>query len=270
MPHPAKPAPSRLRLAIGSLWLLATLAVLAEGLRWALFISPKDSEQGNVGRIFYYHVPHSILALVFPYINLIASVAYLYLRKSKPTQALIADAWALASAEITVVYATICLVTGSLWGRAAWGIWWTWDERLTSMLLLWLLYVSYLMVRRLSSTGQTNTVAAIISVFAAIDVPIVYMSIRWWRTQHPQPVFFGAPGTGMDKSMLPAFYWNLLGFAMWGVFILTLRFALERRRQLAEADAVQSALNIALGASDDLIPATPRRTLDKETPHAAF
>jgi len=270
MPYPAKSAPSRLPLAIGSLWLLATLAVLAEGFRWALFISPPDAEQGNVGRILYYHVPHSIWALVFPYVNLIASLTYLYLRKSKPTQALIADAWALASAEVTLVYATICLVTGSIWGRVAWGIWWTWDERLTSMLLLWLLYVAYLMVRRLSSTGQTGTVAAILSVFAAIDVPIVYMSIRWWRTQHPQPVFFGAPGSGMDKSMLPAFYWNLVGFFMWGVFILTLRFALERRRQLAEASAVQSALNIALGSDEEQIPLIPRRPLDKETPHAAF
>jgi heme exporter protein C len=246
------------------------VAVLAEGLRWALFISPKDSEQGNVGRIFFYHVPHSILSLLFPYLNLVASLAYLYLRRSKPAQALIADAWAIASAEITVVYATICLVTGSLWGRAAWGIWWAWDARLTSMLLLWLLYVAYLMVRRLSSTGQTSTVAAIISVFAAIDVPIVWMSIRWWRTQHPQPVFFGAPGSGMDKSMLPAFYWNLLGFFMWGVFLLALRFALERRRQRIEADAIQSALNLIPVGPDDLLPATPRGILDKETPHAAF
>ena len=77
-----------------------------------------------------------------------------------------------------------------LWGRVAWGIWWTWDARLTSMLLLWLLYVSYLMLRKLSSTGQTHTLAAVLSVFAAIDVPIVYMSIQWWRTQHPAPVFF--------------------------------------------------------------------------------
>jgi heme exporter protein C len=270
MPQPAKTAPSRLPLAIGSLWLLATLAVLIEGFRWALYISPTDAEQGNIGRVLYYHVPHSIWALVFPYVNLIASIAYLYLRKSRPTQALIADAWALASAEVTVVYATICLVTGSLWGRAAWGIWWAWDARMTSMLLLWLLYVAYLMVRRLSSTGQTSTVAAVLSVFAAIDVPIVYMSIRWWRTQHPQPVFFGAPDSGLDPSMRPAFYWNLLGFFMWGVFILTLRYALERRRQLAEASAVQSALNIALGPDQELIPKTPRRPLDKETPHAAF
>jgi heme exporter protein C len=270
MSHSAKTVPSRLPLAIGLTWLALTLAVLVEGFRWALFLSPTDAEQGNIGRVLYYHVPHSIWALVFPYVNLIASIAYLSLRKSQPTKALIADAWALASAEVTVVYATICLVTGSLWGRAAWGIWWAWDARMTSMLLLWLLYVAYLMVRRLSSTGQTSTVAAVLSVFAAVDVPIVYMSIRWWRTQHPQPVFFGAPNSGLDPSMAPAFYWNLLGFFMWGVFIVTLRYSLERRRQLAEADAVQVALNIALGSDQDAFVATSRRVVGKEARHAAF
>lgn len=239
---------SRVWAAIGGVWLVATLAVLAYGLEWALVISPTDAEQGNIGRAIYYHVPHSIWALVFPYVNLLASLAYLALRNKWPGRALVADAWALASAEVTVVYATICLITGSLWGRAAWGIWWAWDARMTSMLLLWLLYVAYLMVRRLSATGQTNTVAAVLSVFAAIDVPIVYMSIRWWRTQHPQPVFYGAAeGAGMDASMKPAFNWNLLGFFMWGVFILVLRYGLERRRQRVEEAAVQSALDIALG-----------------------
>ncbi len=234
-------------LPIGIAWLFASIAVLAISFREALFIVPSDAEQGNIGRVLYWHVPHSALSLVFPYINLIASLVYLYLRKSKPTAALIADAWAIAAAEITVVYGTICLVTGSLWGRAVWGIWWAWDARMTSMLLLWLLYVAYLMTRRLSATGQTSTVAAVLSVFAAIDVPIVYMSIRWWRTQHPAPVFFGGPGTGLDASMKPALNWSFLAFAMWGVFLLALRFALERRRQLAESSAVESALNIALG-----------------------
>jgi heme exporter protein C len=243
----AQPKTSRI---FGALWFLATLAVLAYGLRWALFISPPDSEQGNVGRIFFYHVPHSMLSLLFPYINFIASIAYLALRRSRPAAALIADAWAIAAADIAVVYITISLVTGMLWGRVAWGIWWTWDARLTSQLLLWLLYVAYLMTRRLSSTGQTSTIAAVLSVFAAIDVPIVYMSIRWWRTQHPAPVFGGAPGSGMDPSMKPAFYWNILAWFMWGMFILVLRFALERRRQLSEARAVQSALDTALGPND--------------------
>jgi heme exporter protein C len=114
------------------------------------------------------------------------------------------------------------------------------------MLLLWLLYVSYLMLRRFSSTGQSQTLAAVLSIFAAVDVPIVYMSIRWWRTQHPAPVFGGDAGTGMDKSMLPAFYWNVAAWAMWGIFILCFRFALERRRQLAEQNAALSAIEASL------------------------
>ena len=248
MPQPTTAVePSRLPILLGTLWLVATLIVLVVGFREAIFLVPTDAQQGNIGRAFYYHVPHSMLALLFPYLNFAASIAYLFLRRTKPAQALIADAWALAAAEITLVYTTICLVTGSLWGKAEWGIWWTWDERLTSMLLLWLLYVAYLLTRRLSSSGQsgdqTSTLAAVLSVFAAIDVPIVYMSIRWWRTQHPQPVFFGAPGSGMDKSMLPAFYWNILAFFMWGIFLLGFRFALERRRQAVAAFAIQSALH---------------------------
>lgn len=234
---------SRLSLFFGGLWVAATLAVMVYGFRWALFISPPDAEQGPVGRIFFYHVPHAMLSLLFPYVNLFASLAYLYLRRRKPSAALKADAWAVAAAEVAIVYVSIALVTGSLWGRAAWGIWWTWDARLTSMLLLWLLYVAYLMVRKLSATGQTSTISAVLSIFAAINVPIIYMSIRWWRTQHPAPVFFGAPGSGMDPSMKPAFYWNILAWFMWGVTLLVVRFALERRRQRSEQTAIQIALN---------------------------
>jgi heme exporter protein C len=117
------------------------------------------------------------------------------------------------------------------------------------MLLLWLLYVSYLMLRKLSSTGQTQTLAAVLSVFAAIDVPIVYMSIQWWRTQHPAPVFFGGADSGIDPSMMPAFIWNIMGWAMWGVFLLLFRYGLERRRQeLEQASAlraIEGTLDIA-------------------------
>ena len=246
---PRAASASTLPVILGGGWLALTLGVVVMGFRQAIFISPPDAEQGNIGRAIYWHVPHSALALVFPYINLVASIAYLYLRKSHPAKALVADAWAVAAAEVTVLYGSLCLLTGSLWGKAAWGIWWTWDARLTSMLLLWLLYVAYLMTRRLSATGQTSTVAAVLSVFAAIDVPIVYMSIRWWRTQHPAPVFYGSKSSGLDPSMRPAFYWSFLGWAMWGAFILGLRYALERRRQRSEAYAVQAALKTTIGSS---------------------
>ncbi|HWW97371.1 MAG TPA: cytochrome c biogenesis protein CcsA [Edaphobacter sp.] len=232
--------------SVAWLWLAISIAVLVFGFREAIFLTPADAAQGDVGRIFYYHVPSAMWSLVFPYVNFIASLFYLYWRKRDPLKALTADAMAIAAAEISVVYSSICLITGSIWGRAAWGIWWTWDERLTSELLLFLLYVSYLMLRRFSSTAQTQTLAAVISIFAAIDVPIVWMSIRWWRTQHPAPVFFGGPDAGLDKSMMPAFVWNIIGWGIWGIFILAFRFALERRRQLAEQEAALQAIEASL------------------------
>jgi heme exporter protein C len=132
-----------------------------------------------------------------------------------------------------------------LWGKPAWGIWWAWDARLTSELLLWLLYVSYLLVRRFSMSGQMAALAAVLSIFAAVDVPIVFMSIRWWRTQHPAPVF-GPEGGGLDPSFYPAVLWNLAGWAMWGIFILVFRFALERRRQLNEQEEALRAIEASL------------------------
>ncbi len=236
---------SILRPAAG-LWFLATVAALVYGFREAIFLVPADAAQGNISRTFYYHVPTAMLSLLFPYINFVASLAFLFWRRRDPFKSLAADAMALASAEVAVIYATITLVTGSIWGRAAWGIWWTWDPRLTSMLLLWLLYVSYLVLRRFSSTGQTQTLAAVLSIFAAVDVPIVYMSIRWWRTQHPAPVFGGGPDSGLDKSMMPAFVWNIIAWAMWGIFILGFRYALERRRQASEQEDALNAIEASL------------------------
>jgi len=228
--------------AVGMVWFVLTVAAIVYATRLALVVAPTEATMGNVQRIFYYHVPTSMLSLLFPYVNFAASLFYLGWRRRNPMRALTADAVAIAAAEVTVVYSSICLLTGMLWGRAVWGIWWTWDARLTSMLLLWLLYVSYLMLRKLSATGQTQTLAAVLSVFAAIDVPIVYMSIQWWRTQHPAPVFGGGPDSGIDPSMMPAFGWNVLGWAMWGVFLLVFRYTLERRRQETEQEAARKSI----------------------------
>ena len=237
---------SRIFGPIGAVWFVLTLAAIVYATRLGLLLAPTEATMGNVQRIFYYHVPTSMLSLLFPYINFIAAVAYLYWRRRDPLKALTADAVAISSAEVTVVYCSISLLTGSLWGRAAWGIWWTWDARLTSMLLLWLLYVSYLMLRKLSSTGQTHTLSAVLSVFAAIDVPIVFMSIRWWRTQHPAPVFGGGQDSGLDPSMKPAFGWNVLAWALWGLLLLAMRYALERRRQEREQEAALQAIEASL------------------------
>jgi heme exporter protein C len=232
--------------SVAWLWFAIAITVLVVGFRQAIFLTPTDAAQGDVGRIIYYHVPSAIMGLVFPYVNFVAALAYIYWRRRDPLRALAADALALAAAEVTVVFVSIGLLTGMLWGRAVWGIWWAWDARLTTYLLLWLLYVSYLLLRRFSSSGEAHTLSAVLSIFAAVDVPIVYMSIRWWRTQHPAPVFGGDPNSGMDKSMLPAFFWNLAGWAIWGIFILLFRFALERRRQVAEQEAALQAIEASL------------------------
>jgi len=226
------------------LWFAASVAVLVIGFRQAIFLAPTEATMGNLQRIFYYHLAHAILSLVFPYVNLVASLAYLYWRHRDPLKALSADALAVASAEVTVLYASICLASGMLWAKPAWGIWWTWDARLTTELLLWLIYVSYLLLRRFSPTGQVGVLSAVLAIFAGIDVPLVFMSIRWWRTQHPAPVF-GGDGS-IDPAMIPAVLWNLAGWAMFGIFLIGFRFALERRRQLAEQDAALQAIEASL------------------------
>jgi heme exporter protein C len=213
-----------------------TLIALAIGFDRAM-TAPTEATMGNVYRVLFYHVPHAILSFVFPYLNLGASLLYLWWRPRNIERANAADAFALASAEMTVLYSSIGLASGMLWGRAVWGIWWAWDARLTTYLLLWLLYVSYLLVRRFSAAGQTAVVSAALAVFAAVDVPICFMSIRWWRTQHPAPVFDNGD---MDKVFYPALLWNLLGWAMWGALILGMRYVVERRRQ-------QQAAALALG-----------------------
>jgi heme exporter protein C len=243
-----RPRSSRPLIAVAAVWLAVTLFLIVLGFRQAILIAPTEATMGNVQRIFYWHVPSAILGLLFPYVNFAASIAFLYLRRRNPLAAMTADAIAVSSAEVSVLFTTICLGTGMLWGRPVWGIWWAWDARLTSVLLLWLLYVAYLVVRRLSTTGQTPTVGAVLSVFAAIDVPIVYYSIQWWRTQHPSPVLTG--DGKMDPAMWVAFGWNSLAWAMWGVFILILRYQLERRRQHSEMEATLESLDASLDPID--------------------
>lgn len=230
---------------IGWLWFAATVAVLANGFRVAMYVVPPDANQGNLSRILYYHVPTWCGMAVFFTVNLICSLVYLALRNRNPQRASKADSLALASAEMGVVYCLVGLATGTIWAKAAWGIWWTWDARLTTTLVLWLIYVAYLLVRQLIAGSEMRIMAAVIAIFGFADIPIVYMSTRWWRTQHPGPVFFGGPNTGLAPSMMPALWWNLAGWIAWGVLVVGLRYAAERRRVQAEQQAAEMALEAA-------------------------
>ncbi len=229
------------RTAIG-LYAIVTLSLMIWAYYQAIYVAPNDAMQGEIFRIIYYHVPSASVAFAFFGVSLIGSIGYLAYRNSNNARAQVFDAWALAGAEVGVVFCTVVLTTGPLWGRRAWGIWWTWDARLTTTLVLWLIYVSYLLLRRFAAGPQVQTMAAVLGIFGALDVPIVYMSNRWWRTQHPAPVFGGAEGSGMDKSMVGPFLWNMLAWFCWGVFILILRYTVERQHQKNAAREAQEAL----------------------------
>ena len=149
---------------------------------------------------------------------------------------------AAASAEVGVVFCTVLLITGPLWARPVWGIWWTWDARLTTTLVLWLIYVSYLVLRRFATGGQTQVLAAALAIFGFADVPIVYMSIRWFRTQHPSPVMGGGENSGLDPAMLHVFLINLAAFTVLGIVFIWLRYKLQVAEQALESAHAQPAL----------------------------
>jgi heme exporter protein C len=168
-------------------------------------------------------------------------VAYLVRRNPK------ADALAVVCAEVGVVFCTIVLVTGPIWARPVWGIWWTWDVRLTTTLVLWLIYVSYLVLRRFSDSAQTPVLAAVLAIFGALDVPLVYFSIWFFRTQHPQPVIGG--GGSLDPRMAHVLLINWLAFSCFAFLVCWSRYRLElMQREIEEAHAMESLAGTGVAA----------------------
>ncbi len=213
---------------------LAAFALLTWGLYEAMVGAPTEQTMGEVQRIFYYHVPSGWTAFLCFFANFIASI--IFLARKGPR----ADAIAVSTAEVGVVFCSVVLVTGPIWARPVWGIWWTWDARLTSTLVLWLIYVSYLLLRRYAVPGQAPVMAAALAIFGFVDVPIVYLSIRYFRTQHPQPVIGGGEGSGLDLRMLHALLVNFAAFVVFAAILTWVRYRLERlRQQFEEAQAAE-------------------------------
>jgi heme exporter protein C len=211
------------------------VALLAFGLYQALVVAPTEQTMGDVQRIFYYHVPSAWTCFILFFINFVASIWYLFTRTSK------SDAIAVTTAEVGVVFWSVVIITGPLWARPVWGIWWTWDARLTSTLVLGLIYVSYLILRRFSTGGQTPVLAAALAVFGFADVPFVYLSIWYFRTQHPQPVIGG--GGSLHPAMWHALLYNWLAFSALAALLCWFRYELERKqRDVEETIALESML----------------------------
>lgn len=158
---------------------LLALVLVALGAYQGLVVAPTERMMGDVYRIMYVHVPTAMMALLAPTIVCFASLAYLL----KSSRAI--DAFAEASAEVSVLFSTLCLVTGSIFGRPTWGVWWTWDPRLTSVAILWIAFIGYLALRRVvDDPDKRATWSAVTAIIISVDVPIVYFSVKWWNSLH--------------------------------------------------------------------------------------
>jgi len=205
-----------------ALHLLVTVAWLWAAAYMIFFYAPREATMGEVQRIFYIHVAAAWTALLAYFLIFLGSVAYLWRRSAG------ADALARAAGEAGFVFCTGVLVTGPLWAKPVWGIWWTWDARLTLTFVLWLLFAAYLMLRSyVIQRDRAALLAAVVGVMGFVDVPIDYMAIRWWRTQHPQPVIAGGEGSGLDPRM-----WITL-LVTWGAFLCLFSYLVRQHLRLA-------------------------------------
>jgi len=202
------------------LFIAVTVAALAFfGVPLLILSAPVEPVMGVVQKIFYFHVPCAILMFLSTFTCAGGSIAYLFKGSER------GDAVAVAAGELGVLFGACTLVTGPLWGRKAWGVWWQWDARLTSSLLLFLILIGYQLARRYGGPGGRKLAAAL-ALFAAIDVPLVYKSVDIWRTVHPQTTVVPT----LDPSMRPAFWASFALMATVWAILLTLRTRLESAR----------------------------------------
>jgi heme exporter protein C len=206
-----------------------TFLTMTVGLYLIFMYAPTEQKMGIVQRIFYFHLPSAWTSFLAFFVVAVSSSLYLWRRERKW------DRIAYASAEIGVVFCSLVLLTGPIWARPVWNVWWTWDPRLTTTLILWLMYVAYLMLRSSSESSKTSRFTAVFGILAFLDVPLVYMSTRWWRTIHPKPVIGGEPGSsGLAPEMALTLIVCLLGFTLFYLYLMVQRISLEKLKDEIE------------------------------------
>jgi heme exporter protein C len=191
----------------------------------ALFIAPDERTMHEIQRIFYFHLGCWTAMFIALTIAFVANIGWLVTRKPHW------DWMGVSGVEVGVVSCTAGLITGVLWGKPAWGIWWTWDARLTTCFILWLLYVSYLILRGLIEEPlRRATLSTVFGIFAFLDAPLVYVSNRLWRGQHPQPVIFGGDNSGLDPTMGKVLIISMSAMVVLMLLVLADRYRLEQLR----------------------------------------
>ena len=212
---------------------IVTTVMLGVFAYFAFFFAPEDELQGAMQRIFYIHVPSAWICFVAFGVTFASSIYYLSKRDMK------ADALAAASAQIGTLFTTVVLVTGMMWGHAIWGVYWTWEPRLTSFLVLWLLYLAYNAVRAyVPDPARRARFSAVLGIIAFIDVPIIYLSVNWWRTLHPQQVIITSGGPHMPAPMVIALLVGLTTFTL--VYAYLLRTRLQVANLSAQLEELES------------------------------
>jgi heme exporter protein C len=216
------------RVILGAISVLLVIA----GAYAAFFIAPEERTMHVLYRIFYFHAATAWAGMDAFFVCFVANLLYVWKRQQR------FDSLGVAAAEVGLACTTVVLITGPIWAKPAWGIYWTWDARLTSTFVLWLLYISYLLLRGLIEEPERRALlSALFGVFAYIDVPLVFFSIRWWRTQHPAPVIMGGPNSGLDPIMKKVFFFNVLAMHVFAVFLIVERYLLEKMK--AEVEVLQ-------------------------------
>ena len=207
-----------------------TLVGLAAGLVMGFAIAPREATQGNVQRIMYLHVPSVWVAYLAFAVVLVASIAYLVRRAEA------ADRLAHASAEVGVLFTGLTIATGSIWGKPTWGTWWTWDARLTTVSILFVMYLGYLLLRGMIEDRERGArFAAVLGIVAAFNIPLVHFSVYWWRTLH-QPPSLMKPGPGtMPGVIVTALLVNFAAFTLLYAYFVTRRARVLRLEAEAEA-----------------------------------
>jgi len=199
---------------------------LVIGLYAALVYAPADAVQGEVQRLMYLHVPLILVSYLAFFVVFVTSILYLWRRQQQH------DAIAHSSAEIGVLFTALAIAIGSIWGRPTWGAWWTWDARLTTTAILLLMFLGYLMLRTLvEDPSRGATFCAVLGIIGFLDIPIIHMSVVWWRTLH-QPASMLRPGPStVAPDMQVALYANLAAFALLYGYLLVKRLRIEEARQ---------------------------------------
>ena len=223
-----QPQKSRARF-LGAL----ALITIAFGLYWALVQAPRDALQGDVQRIMYLHLPSILTAYLSFFLVFIGSCLYLWKREKRD------DNLAHSAAELGVLFTALTIIEGSIWGKPTWGVWWTWDARLTLTAILLLIYSGYLMLRSLiDDEDRAALSAAILGIIGFLDIPLIHMSVYWWRTLHQPPSILRPdklPWENVHPAMLTALAINFVGFLLLYFYLLSLRLRLGEVRSEIKA-----------------------------------